>query len=275
MNSIAIISLLLSLTVMSLFVVNFVNRRETRRRLITQRIFAMRRRIGELEEMAATLEPLLESTQIPRAINDEIVSQIETIMKLDPSNEFMGPNLIAAKKLSEELALEKRSYQLMRALSSDAQVARCKFQLNEAIRLVRKNQQIGRIDALEADTFIKDLSWAMMMIKVVTYVNQGHVSIKHDEALKAYGYYKHAQQVLISNPHPDQRRHRLIREVSDILAGRRRSLSEDLMPENANNPPEEPTAVPAPETKDQPLGRSSSALTSARSRAKDKAKKGR
>ena len=246
MSTVAIIVLLLTLAVMSLFVVNFVNSRETRRRLVTQKITSLRRRIAELEEMSASLEPLLESTQIPRAINDEIIVLIETIMKLDPSNEYMKPTLEAAKTLSSDLALEKRSCQLMRALSSDAQVARCKFQLNEAARLVRRNQLAGRIDALEADTFIKELSWALMMIEVITYVNQGHVSIKQNDVLKAYGYYKHAQQTLIANPHSDQRRHRLIREVSDMLTNRRKALSEDLMPETANNPSAESPGAQAP-----------------------------
>lgn len=246
MSTIVIIALLLTLAIMSLVVVNFVNSRETRRRLITHKITSLRRRIAELEEMATSLEPLLESTQIPRAINDDIINQIETIIKLDPSNEYMKPTLEAAKALSEDLALEKRSCQLMRALSSDAQVARCKFQLNEAARLVRRNQLAGRIDALEADTFIKELSWALMMIEVITFINQGHVSIKQNDVLKAYGFYKHAQQTLIANPHSDQRRHRLIREVSDMLANRRKFLSEDLMPETGNNPSVDSPEVQAP-----------------------------
>ena len=236
MSAIVIISLLLAITVMSLLVVNFVNRRETRRRLVTQRVAAIRRRIAELEEMSASVEPLLESTQIPRAINDEIVYQIETIVKLEPDNAYMEPTLKAAKGLSEDLALEKRSCQHNRTASSDSQVARCKYQLNEAAKLIRKNQLAARIDALEADTFIKELSWASMMIDVITFVNQGHISMKQGDVLKGYSYYKHAQQALIASPHPDERRHRFIREVSDMLVNRRIALSEDLMPETQNNP---------------------------------------
>lgn len=245
MSAVVIISLLLVLAVMSLVVVNFVNRRETRRRLITQRISFIRHRIAELEELAAAIEPLLESTQIPKLVNDEIIYQIETIIKLDPENAYMQPTLKAAKALSEDLALEKRSCQLMRALSSDAQVARCKFQLNEAARLIRSNQVHGRVDALEADTFIKELEWALVMAEVITYVNQGHVSMKQGDVLKAYGYYKHAQQALIASSHSDERRHRLIREVSDILTNRRKSVSEDLMPETQNNPGEDSAPVPS------------------------------
>lgn len=236
MSAIVVISLLLVLSVMSLVVVNYANRRETRKRLITQRIAAIRRRIAELEEMSASVEPLLESTQIPRAINDEIVHQLETIMKLEPGDTFIQPSLDAAKALSEDLALEKRSCQLNRALSSDAQVARCKYQLNETAKVIRKNQLAGRIDALEGDVFMKDLSWASIMADTITFINQGHIAIKQNDVLKGYSYYKHAQQALIATPHPDERRHRYIREVSDILINRRKSLSEDLMPEIQNNP---------------------------------------
>lgn len=238
MDTVFITALLVMLTAFSLLMVNFVNRREIRRKLISQKIALLRRRIAELEEMAACVEPLLESTQIPRAINDEIIHLIESIISLDKDNHFMEATLTAAKALSEDLALEKRSCQLMRCLSSDAQVARCKYQLNEAAKLIRKNQLAGRIDALEGDAFIRELSWSILMIEVITFVNQGHVSIKQNELLKAYGYYKHAQQALMANPHPDERRHKLIREVSDMLGNRRKALSLDLMPEAANNPSE-------------------------------------
>lgn len=236
MNTLVITILLIFLATFSLLTVNFVNRRELRRKLISQKITLLRRRIAELEEMAACIEPLLESTQVPRAVNDEIVHLLETIIKLDSSNTYMGATLDSAKALSEDLSLEKRSYQLMRNLASDSQVARCKFQLNEAAKLIRKNQQAGRIDALEGDAFILELSWSLMMIEIVTYVNQGHVSLKQNDHLKAYGYYKHAQQVLIASAHPDERRQRLIKEVSDMLGNRRKALSLDLMPESANNP---------------------------------------
>ncbi|MDZ7923520.1 MAG: hypothetical protein U5M23_05555 [Marinagarivorans sp.] len=245
MNIVLIISLLLGLAITSLLAVNFVNRQQTRRRLITQRAAQLRRLIAELEEMAATIEPLLESTQVPKVINDEIVHIIEQIIMLEPNNEYMQPALNAAKDLSEDLALEKRSCQLSRALSSDAQMARCKLQLNEAARLIRKIQLQGRLDALEAEAFVRELTWAQLICGVITFVNQGHVSLKQGDAVKAYGFYKNAQQALIATAHPDDRRHRFIREVSDILAGRRKALSIDLMPEADNNPEPEPEPAPA------------------------------
>ncbi len=248
MDIVFIISLLLGVTVLSLLAVNFVNRQQTRRRLITQRAAQLRRYIAELEEMAATIEPLLESTQVPKVINDEIVHALEQIIALEPSNGYMEPTLKAAKDLSEDLALEKRSCQLYRALSSDAQMARCKLQLDEAARLVRKIQLQGRLDALEAEAFIRELSWARLMCETITFINQGHVCLKQADVLKAYGFYKRAQQALIATAHPDDRRHRFIREVSDILANRRRALSVDLMPEIENNPDPEPIPTAAPAT---------------------------
>ena len=248
MNIVLIISLLLGLAITSLLAVNFVNRQQTRRRLITQRAAQLRRLIAELEEMAATIEPLLESTQVPKVINDEIVHVIEQIIMLEPNNEYMQPTLKAAKDLSEDLSLEKRSCQLTRVLSSDAQMARCKAQLNEAARLIRKIQLQGRLDALEAEAFVRELTWAQLMCGVITFVNQGHVSLKQGDAMKAYSFYKNAQQALIATAHPDDRRHRLIREVSDMLASRRKALSIDLMPEADNNPEPDPEPTPVPTT---------------------------
>jgi tetratricopeptide (TPR) repeat protein len=238
LNPVVMISLLLGLTVLALLAVNHVNRRELQQKLIANQAAAIRRRIAELEDLSAAAEPLLESTQIPRVISDEILHQLEALMQLEPDNHYLSTQINSARELSRDLSLEKRVCPLMRALSSDAQVARCKHQLEDIAKVVRRAQLAGRLDPLETDGFMRDLAWAQLMVQVITFVDQGHLCMRQHNPLKAYSYYKHAQQALIASHHPDERRHRLIREVSDLLTNKRRSLSLDLMPEAHNNPPD-------------------------------------
>jgi uncharacterized membrane protein len=65
------------LMIASLLVVSFVNRQHTRKRVVTHKIWELRRRINELEEVGAAIEPLVESPIIPKAINDEIIDLIK------------------------------------------------------------------------------------------------------------------------------------------------------------------------------------------------------
>ena len=67
------------LMIASLLVVSFVNRQHTRKRVVTHKIWELRRRINELEEVGAAIEPLVESPIIPKAINDEIIDLINTV----------------------------------------------------------------------------------------------------------------------------------------------------------------------------------------------------
>ncbi len=84
----------------SLFVVSLVNRQQMRKRLITEKIWQLRRRLTELEEIAAVIEPLVESPMIPKAINDEVIDLINTITKLDPSITYLQSNLRTAQALA-------------------------------------------------------------------------------------------------------------------------------------------------------------------------------
>lgn len=221
-------------------VVSFVNRIQTRNRLIQLKIRQMRRRLEELEEICAGIEPLLESVLIPKLINEEILNLISSIGQLDPTATFIEVKRENALDLAEKLGAEQRTLPLYRALPSDASIARHKYYLTEAARIVRRHQAIGRLQPAEMDDYISELAWALLAISVISHMVQGHKAVNRNEPMVAYGYYRKAQNFLMSANTSDGRRHRLIREISEILSGKRLALSTDLMPETEFNPTQKP-----------------------------------
>lgn len=224
------------LMVASLIVVSFVNRQHTRKRVVTHKIWELRRRINELEEVGAAIEPLVESPIIPKAINDEIIDLITTAKNLDPTIVYLESNLHTAQALSAAYLEQTSPSVLYRVQPSDAAIARAQHYLQEAGRIVRSQQGTGRISITEMDQFIGELGWAHLMVEVLSHIGQGHKALNRSDVLSAYGYYRNAINKLMVSPVIDERKHRLIREVSEILQNKRKAVSLDLMPESTFNP---------------------------------------
>jgi hypothetical protein len=224
------------LMITSLLVVSYVNRQHTRKRVVTHKIWELRRRINELEEVGAAIEPLVESPIIPKTINDEIIELITTAKTLDPSILYLESNLMTAQTLSTAYLEQTSPTILNRVQPSDAAIARAQQYLQEAGRIVRSQQNSGRITITEMDQFIAELGWAHLMVEVLSHITQGHKAISRSDVLSAYGYYRNAINKLMTSAVIDERKHKLIREVSEILQNKRRAISLDLMPESSFNP---------------------------------------
>lgn len=224
------------LMIASLLVVSFVNRQHTRKRVVTHKIWELRRRINELEEVGAAIEPLVESPIIPKAINDEIIDLINTVTTLDPSIVYLESNLRTAQALSAAYMEQTAPSVLYRVQPSDAAIARAQHYLQEAGRIIRNQQIAGRLDITEMDQFIRELGWAHLMVEVLSHIGQGHKALGRSDVLSAYGYYRNAINKLMTSTVTDERKHRLIREVSEILQNKRKAISLDLMPESNFNP---------------------------------------
>jgi predicted XRE-type DNA-binding protein len=236
MNIVSVLVICSILMIASLFVVSFVNHQHTRKRVVTHKVWELRRRINELEEVGAAIEPLVESPIIPKIINDEIIDLIHTTTNLDPSIIYLESNLRTAQALSESYLEQSSSSVLYRVQPSDAAIARAQHYLQEAGRIVRSQQVAGRINSIEMDQFISELGWAHLMVEVLSHISQGHKALSRSDVLSAYGYYRNAVNKLMTSTVSDERKHRLIREVSEILQNKRKSVSLDLMPESTFNP---------------------------------------
>lgn len=240
MNSATGVIIFLTLMVFSLVVVSFANRIQTRNRLVRQKAQRMRFRIDDLEEICAGIEPLLESVFIPKLVNEEILDLIHSVKQLDPAATFVDVKLDHAKALAETLDAEQRTQPYYRVMPSDTAIAKHKHYLREAARVVRRHKAIGRLQADEMETYVRELSWAYLMVDVISHVVQGHKAVNRDDPVVAYGYYRRAQNLLMSAQNTDDRRHRMIRELGEILNGKRLALSSDLMPETSFNPTSKP-----------------------------------
>jgi hypothetical protein len=241
MNSITIIVCFLCLMAFSLIVVSFANGVQTRGRLIHQKKFQLKRRIDELEEICTAIEPLLESVLIPKLINEEVLDLIRSLEQLDPNEPVIDIKRGNALEVADNLSSGVRLQPLYRVQPSDAAIARNKYCLTEASRVVRRHQLIGRLDTTELEAYIDELAWAHLMVEVVSLVSQGHKAVNRNEPMIAYGFYRKAQNSLLAANVRDDRRHRFIKEISEIFSGKRLSISTDLMPESEFNPKTKPS----------------------------------
>ncbi len=244
MNSSSLIILFVALAVLSLVVVSFVNHQQTRRRVIASRIHNHRRRILELEEIASAVEPLLENLSTIRYLYCEIQDICAVIQRLDSNINYIEPIMQNAKEMAENFRNSSRNLPLNRALSSDAAIARHKRFLEDLGHVVRKQSGQGRCSTEEAERHVLDITWAILMVDVISHIGQGHIAMDQGQIIKAQNYYKRAQQFLSSSNSHDPRRDEMIREISDLLANNRRSLSVSLMPETHLNPKNDPHRKP-------------------------------
>ncbi|WP_049762611.1 hypothetical protein [Saccharophagus degradans] len=230
------ILIFLMLVIGALLTVSFVNQQQMRSRVINQKVAQLKRRVGELDEMASSLESLVESLAIPKTILDEMLEVLNTIDKLEPNNPFCESTRISTEQRIEDLMDATQSHATYRAQPSDAAIARTKYLLNEAAMIIRKRQVAGKLEIVEMEAFINELAWASLMVVVITHVVEGHKAVNRGDVLKAYAFYRKAQQVLIKGSINEERRHRMIKELSEIMGNKRKTLSKDLMPETQHNP---------------------------------------
>jgi len=224
----------------SLITVSVINTKEKQKRFLRHRLAQMKQQVEELEELVIEVDQLVVSRSIAQSINDEIIEMLEAMIELDHSATYLEASLSSAKDRATHLFDETAERHIDRLKESDAQIAKSQKHLESAAKIVRQQQAKGRIGLQEMNTLIEELSWTHLMIDTVSYTGQGHKAINRHDPLTGHAFYKKAQQVLMQSANPDKRRHKLIRELSEILAGQRKSLSSDIMWENHYNPRSEP-----------------------------------
>ncbi|MAZ89772.1 MAG: hypothetical protein CL693_19220 [Cellvibrionaceae bacterium] len=225
-----------ALAVVSLIAVSWVNEREKRQRILTKKLKQMRHQIGSTEELIIEIEQMVESRAIAKLLNDEIIEMIHAMKTANPENGYLDASQQTAIARSETLNDESIPIALDRVKESDAQIARAQKSLEEAAAILRRQQATGKLSFEEMNAFLSELSWGHLMVEVVTHVGQGHKAQRRQDVLSSHAFYKKAQQLLMKSNHPDKRRHRFIKELSEILANKRTAISVDIMPETHLNP---------------------------------------
>lgn len=241
MSSLSLLILLITIALFSLAVVSYINEREKRQKLLRKKLNEIKRKSGELEELVVELDQLVESRAIPRIINEDIIEMLAAAKDSGEDATFLEASYRAAIARHDVLSDEARDKVYDRLKESDKQIARAQKYLKEAGRIIRKQQGYGKISLEEMNAFIGELAWAHLTTEVITYVGQGHKATNRNDVLSAHAFYRKAQQLLANSAHTNPQRHRMIKELSDIMAGKRKAISTDLMPETQYNPGDDGT----------------------------------
>ncbi|MFL0809000.1 MAG: hypothetical protein K6L76_01165 [Agarilytica sp.] len=236
MSSFSTIVILLTLAAASLFIVSVINQRQTRARVVSQKLSSMKRRVSDMEELVATLQPLVENPAIPKIINEEAIDLTNTMLGISPSNNYYQMTLGGLEQRAQEFSDPSKKVALYRLMESDAAIARAQYAMSEAARIVRKRQAADQIQVAEMDALLRDISWANFMVKITSNVAQGHKAVNRGDVLRAFAFYRKALEVATEAGHKDERQNQIITEIGEILSSKRRALSLSLMPETTHNP---------------------------------------
>lgn len=236
MSAFASLVLLIIIAIAAMGVVAYSNYKVEKAKKVRHVLHKHRCRVEELEDVVLALDQICENRAIPRLVNDEIIDIYEHMIELDEQANHLKAGLSTAQARSDELSDESTPRILNRLCSSDAQIARLQAYLNASVTILRKQHNLGKLSVTELQAIILELEWLHLQVSVVSNIAQGHKSYCRNDILTANAFYKKAQTELISADHPDERRHRMISQLADVLFGRRRSLDFDLMPEDEFNP---------------------------------------
>jgi len=225
------------LLVLSLLLVHWVNLREQRHRSVYRRQRRIRWRIDALEEILVRLEEILGQKAIPRCINQEILHLLESSQALEKGQStHLATRISHVQERDQTLAQESGGARPNRLCESDLQLARSKDYLEQAARVLRRQNNQGRLDGDALNTHMLELKWAQLTLEVVTNVAEGHKALLRGDITASQAFYKKAQGLLISSDHPYPQRMEMIRELGEVIQGKRKALSPALMPEDDYNP---------------------------------------
>lgn len=220
----------------SMAIVAYMNFKVEKDYMRREKLRLLKIHLEELEDMVIILDSLCENRAIPRLVNDEIVDLYHQMIELDPKAAYLQAGQTIAQTRSQELADESAERSLSRLCHSDSQMAKMKHYCQQAIKLLNQQHGKGHISMTELQAFTQELKWVVLQVDVISYIAHGHKAYIKNDVLTANAFYKKAQTALLRSNHPDERRSRMIKQVADILFGRRKSLDEDLMPEIEFNP---------------------------------------
>lgn len=236
MSAFASLILLIFIAALSMGIVAYSNYQVEKNKKTTYRLEKMKIRVEELEDVVLVLDTLCEKRIIPKLINDEIIEHYELMLQLNSKASYLQAGLSSAQLRSNELADEGGHREISRVCKSDAQIVRYQAYLAETLGILRKQHTEGRISSSELQDFSSEIEWLQLQVKVISNIVQGHKAYVKQDILSANAFYKKAQTELMKSSHPDERRHQMISQMADVLFGRRKSLSPELMPETEFNP---------------------------------------
>lgn len=229
----AVLILLIVLALVALFIVSAINRKQAQDQARRAQQRKLKLKADAIVDIVNCLEQTIPNYLIAKYIFDENILVLQQILQLETGSKTHIENSIRhALARSEDFAktYTHASYQK----DSDAQISHTQVQLSEAVGILRHLCAQGKFSDIELETFTSELSWAFLMVSVVSFIAQGYKFSSLGDRFTAQGYYQKAQTLLMESLHADPRRVRMIKELSELIEGSRKSMSRDLMPERPN-----------------------------------------
>lgn len=228
MSSILIPGLLL---LIALIAVSLINQAQERHRIRRAKQRRLRNQIANLEEVMTSLEQTVPNRVIAKHVNDEILDMLQAVLALEHgNNELLETSLRNVEARGEELTDARTRAQTSFLKDSDVQIAQSQLYINEAGRVLRHRFNQGRLPPEELEIYVAELTWAHLMVSVISLIGQGHKATARGDVFSSHAFYQKAQHLLMESSHPEPKRMRMIKEMGELLAGNRQTLSPDLMP---------------------------------------------
>ena len=228
----SVLIILVVLALVALAIVSAINAAQEKERTRRMQQRKWRIQADALIDIVNCLEQTIPNRKIALYINNEVVLILVQILALEKgASPHIESSIRHSQLRSEELANNPVNTLSSYQKDSDAQITQTQVHLNETIGILRHLGAMNKISDLELDALMGEISWAQLMVSAASYIGQGQKFIALGDRLLAHGYFQKAQQVLMESVHPDQRRIRMIKELSEMLDGSRKNMSRDLLPE--------------------------------------------
>lgn len=183
----------------------------------------------EIQDLLSTLIETIPNDKIILAINEHLIEQLEEILSLPEApveSTTLALNLAKERQTQWQEKIKPRFSRYAR--DSDAQIARTQLQLKAAMEFLPVLASKKKITAAELESFLSELRWAALMVSVMSFVAQGERALVISDRFSALAFFRKAQQLLMESLHPDPRRVKMIKEISEIIDGDRAKLSDEF-----------------------------------------------
>jgi biopolymer transport protein ExbB/TolQ len=230
----AVLIVLIVLALVALVIVSVINRKQEQEQARRMQQRKLKLKFDAIVDLVNCLEQTLPNHMVAKLINDETISVLQKILELETGSKTHIENSIRHALIrSDELASGKSYASASYQKDSDAQITRTQEQLGETAIMLRHICAQGKINDVELEVYTSELSWAFLMVSVASFIAQGLKFSSLQDRFSAQNYYQKAQNLLMESLHPDPRRVRMIKELSEIIEGSRTSMSRDLLPARA------------------------------------------
>lgn len=229
-----VLIVLVIFALLALILVSAINRKQEQEQARRAHQRKLKLQIDSIVDVVNCLEQTIPNHMIAKHINDETIGLWQQVLMLESGSRAHIENSIRHAMLrSEDLAKAKSYSSATYQKDSDAQITQTQVQLGEAAKLLRSITAQGKITDTELEIYTSELSWAYLMVSVASFIAQGYKFSALGDRFTAQGYYQKAQTMLMESMHPDPRRVRMIKELSEVIEGSRKNLSRDLLPDRA------------------------------------------